>query len=78
MKTIVFFIGLGVFLSFLFVINVVACFHSRTMVTYHIAVIVVLGIWTPIHWALLFKIIIDRLNKRLVALDDFATTPAKA
>ena len=70
MKTIVFFIGLGFFLSFLFVFNVVAYFHSRTMPTYGIAVIVMTGIWTPIHWAWVFKIIIDRLNKRLVALDE--------
>lgn len=70
MKRTIFNIGLGVFLSFLFMFNVVAYFHSPTMPTYHIAVIVILGIWTPIHWALVFKIIIDRLNKRLVALDE--------
>lgn len=70
MKRIIFCIGLGVFAILLFVFSVVSHFHSRTMPTYGIAVIVMLGIWTPIHWALLFKIIIDRLNKRLVALDE--------
>ena len=70
MKRIILCIGLGVLLSFLFVFNVVAYFHSRTISTSGIAVILMLGIWTPIQWALVFKIIIDRLNKRLVALDE--------
>ena len=70
-------IGLGVFLSLLFTFNVVLLFHSLTSLTSPnsviyslLAVIVMNGIWIPIHWAIVFKYSTDARNKRLDALDE--------
>ena len=70
MKRIIFGIGLVVFVSFLFVYNVVGYFHSSTMPKSGLAVIVMLGVWSSIQWAVVFKSSTDARNKRLDALDE--------
>lgn len=63
-------VGIGVFLGFLFVYSVVAYFHSSTMRTSGLAVIAMIGVWSSINWAVVFKSSTDARNKKFDALDE--------
>ena len=63
-------VGIGVFLGFLFVYSVVVYFHSSNMPNSGIAVIVLIGVWSSINWAVVFKSSTDARNKKLDAIDE--------
>lgn len=63
-------VGIGVFLGFLFVYSVVVYFHSSTMRTSGLAVIVMIGVWSSINWAFVFWSSTAARNKKLDTLDE--------